>query len=396
MTKAGAAFLFGSGISRASGCPSVEEITESVLSKDWHWDGGVVVPGKPTAPLFGPNDELGGRTRDLIRLVHARLIEHLLYRERRLPTYEDHFSCLSQIVDDEMGEFPNPPIRDFSHSLRFQSFNLWNGIHAHLSNGYGNHFASLSDKAIEAIQHVVHRSLAAKGPPVGFGLLSSVFDKLGSLDIFSLNHDLLIEDYLDSRSIHYADGFGKWDGDAKPFSWSWNKEDVQVRLFKLHGSIDWYRLHFKARDVVQYAKTRGDPEHAKDSTGTLLLSLDPSPYFVTGTTFKELSYGRGISGEVFAQFKPRLREHHTLFCSGYGWGDIGINARIAQWLHDDKVHRVVILHGKEGEDLKAKRFWQIHWDKLSGKGKVVRLDKWFSQCSYGDIAPYLQPLSAAR
>lgn len=69
-------------------------------------------------------------------------------------------------------------------------------------------------------------------------LLSSAARNFDVVDIFSLNHDLLIEKQLENETIPYADGFGEADGDATLFNSSWNNQTSGVRLFKLHGSVD--------------------------------------------------------------------------------------------------------------------------------------------------------------
>lgn len=56
------------------------------------------------------------------------------------------------------------------------------------------------------------------------------------LDIFSVNYDICIEQFCDSFEKEYVDGFYlKWElGSLK-------RQDVDVRLHKIHGSIIWYR-----------------------------------------------------------------------------------------------------------------------------------------------------------
>lgn len=55
--------------------------------------------------------------------------------------------------------------------------------------------------------------------------------------------------------------------------------------------------------------------------------VDLLPRFLTGTIGKELAYvARG-----FQEFCWRLDRHATLVCSGYGWPDSGIDARVNDW-----------------------------------------------------------------
>lgn len=61
------------------------------------------------------------------------------------------------------------------------------------------------------------------------------------LDVFTLNNDLLMEWLLDQWRLPYADGFtphGRMDREH----WScFQQDNLRLRLYKLHGSINWYR-----------------------------------------------------------------------------------------------------------------------------------------------------------
>lgn len=65
--------------------------------------------------------------------------------------------------------------------------------------------------------------------------LDPLFD-FGRLDIISLNYDTCIEQFCNTRKIRYEDGFDLY----------WNpsllhNKTAVIRLFKLHGSVTWYR-----------------------------------------------------------------------------------------------------------------------------------------------------------
>ncbi len=58
------------------------------------------------------------------------------------------------------------------------------------------------------------------------------------LEIFSLNNDMVIEEWCRRRGVSYCDGFntaGEWHIRA------FEQPELRIRLFKLHGSINWYR-----------------------------------------------------------------------------------------------------------------------------------------------------------
>jgi hypothetical protein len=375
------AFLVGSGISRDSNAPTVDDLTKQVLESPWRshtdWRFYPVPPNEGLA-----SEGLAARAQHLLELVHDHIAGHLWIRDGRLPNYEDYFSCLKQLVQDETGEIVNPLIAKNAEALRSAAAWLYSEISPHIDD---NKFASLAERASDLIQWIVFHGLRGLGPPVAMDLFTSAARDFDTVDIFSLNHDLLIEKQFESKGISYADGFGEADGDATLFNWSWNSEDSGTRLFKLHGSVDWFLFRFKKRGFDQYAKLRKDLDHSRDASGDRLNPLEVVPSFLTGTTVKEQAYGYSLYGELFEQFRHRLRDCDTLFCSGYGWSDKGINIRINQWLRDRAENKVVILHGSGGESLPEKRFWYFKWDNYVKAGKVIHLPKWFSQCTVDDL-----------
>jgi len=339
------------------------------------------------------SNEMAFHAQNLIRIVHDHIKGHLIEYDRREPNYEDYFACLKQIYDNEKSELVNPLISENVKSIKNTSSYLHVGQYAHnYIDGRPNSFCTLVEKAAELIQCVVHDSLHNLSAPVGFDLFSSVAEKLGSVDIFSLNHDLLFEKYFDQKRIVFTDGFGEQNGDIYSYNGSWNDFKGAVRLFKLHGSVDWYYVRFGDGGDARYVKkiSAGSVFWMKDRDGNRVYPQSSIPEVLTGTTVKEQQYGFGLFGEIFEQFRHRLNIFSTLICSGYGWCDKGVNIRINQWLCEHPKNRVVILHGPSGENLKSKRFWYFRWEDYEERGKVVRIPKWLSECTIDDLIPYLQ------
>ena len=77
--------------------------------------------------------------------MHLQIEDHLSVRDRRPPNYEDYFSCLLQIVQDETAEITNPLIRENVARLRDASAHLHVGYDAHIDN---NSFASLAETRV--------------------------------------------------------------------------------------------------------------------------------------------------------------------------------------------------------------------------------------------------------
>lgn len=210
------------------------------------------------------------------------------------------------------------------------------------------------------------------------------------MDVFTVNHDLLLERQLENSGIEFTDGFAEKVGDVLRFNWSW-KEKTPVRLCKLHGSLDWYPFGF-ADEVIQFAKVpmEIEPGACRDDEGRVLALRNPVPLLLIGTTGKERLYSVGIVGEVFMQFHSRLANYHTLICCGYGWADKGINNRVDQWLRNSMNNRIVILHKGPVKELKQKLFWsrRKRWAQFAQVGKIVVVPKWLSACTIHDLESY--------
>jgi hypothetical protein len=370
----------------------VNEISELIFTKNWYCgqDQGFYEL-LPEHHFPFPNT-LGGNPRELIRRLRVRIIDHIQARDDREPHYEDYFSCLRQIVDDEESEIINPLLEDFVSAFRNECADLWGAFPSHINHETArgcvqNRFASLVDKASQLIEWVVRHSLAEVKEPLGFDLLLEAAPRFASIDIFSLNHDTLVENCLRTEGIAVTDGFGGVDGDARFFNGHW--DESSVRLFKLHGSINWHLLQLRSRGARVYGRlvNRDQP---KDSLGVSIGIIEELPRFLTGTIGKEQAYGTGIFGDIFHQFRQSLGNHRTLICSGYGWTDKGINIRVNDWLLKDRRNRVVILHDEEKEDepLKEKRFWYHRWEQYARAEKLFVVPRWFCDCRLADIETF--------
>jgi len=375
------AFFFGSGISYEAGAPSVGAITKSVLQGEWiaHTDSRYYP--RPIDYAGEAGDAI--RAQEFLRRIQRHIQPHIEAREQREVHYEDLFSAVRQIVQDEMFEIPNPLIAESVAAIRQATADLTAPQRAHIDN---NAFASLADRSSDLIQWAVAFGLSRVREPRGINVIGEVARLVENLDIFSLNHECLIEAQLRNHGLRFFDGFGERNGDAVIFNGDW-PDAAAVRLFKLHGSLDWYRFRFPEWD--QYARVAGSVDHARGADGKWLSLLQPMPMFLTGTTVKEQAYGHGLVGELFTQFRQRISGHRTVVCCGYGWGDKGINIRLDQWLRDAKENRVVLLHPGTEAEITASRFWRFRWADYRAAGKVLVVPKWLSDCRGEDLTPFV-------
>jgi hypothetical protein len=374
------AFLFGSGISRLSNAPGVCEITDALLNAGWCDDGNLHFSPSETKSIGTAQ-----RAQDFLRVLKKYIDPHLRHRENRESHYEDLFSAAEQILQDETCEIVNPMIFGSVSEIQKLVMGLY---HGQATDGCPNPFAFLVYSATLLIRWGVFNMLWPIKTSKGLEVLTSCAKEVMQMDIFSLNHDLLIERQLEQTGVPFSDGFSENRGDVLRFNSSWNNEN-RVRLYKLHGSLDWYPFVF-SDSLLQFAKVprNVDPHNCKDNNGDDLTPKNTVPLVLTGTTGKDRLYTVGFVGEVFRQFHARLNEHDTLICCGYGWKDKGINNYVNQWLHNSQNKRIIILNNGSLDKLKQTQYWSKHWTPCEQEKRVVVVPKWLSDCTLNDLEPF--------
>lgn len=135
--------------------------------------------------------------------------------------------------------------------------------------------------------------------------LRGFIDQYKPLNIFSANYDTAIEVFCAEHKLKYRDGFDEiWNPRL------FNEPDAHVRLFKIHGSVTWYRTDrgrfvkiptvFKGSRVELYTKEQAE-----------LVMLYPAQKFEYVEPLFELTL----------HMKRELAQCRTLFVIGYSFRD---------------------------------------------------------------------------
>ena len=250
----------------------------------------------------------------------------------------------------------------------------------------------LLNRSISLIQNVVWNCLPRYTDPIGLDLLHDIYENTEYLDIATLNHDLLVENFLDSKQIEYCGGFGKQEGDVRYFQSELYDKGNKTNLFKLHGSINWYRFRSTkdGNTIDKYGMAVGrDHWHLKDENGHFVTNLDGYPLFLTGSNNKMLDYNFGIYRILHAKFDRSLKRKRIMVMSGYGWNDRGINGRLFEWLGSSINNRLILLHENPDDLKKYSRSALWHrYDDLISDGRLIPITKWFLEVKFSDIEEY--------
>ena len=342
-------FLFGAGVSLPCGALATDCVTDIVLRGEGvhrhvrRYSDGTYFLSAESHPGLG---DLEGLER--IRCFLAFLKSHAdKYFEKRMrgdhvADYEDLYYLVTQLTD-AVDEYENPAVSDLleaadrkfrkprlpSHSS-FPSSDLYDETRRYIKGIVSDLLSDLQP----AQNHLRQIVQAATDPSVS------------KLEIFTLNHDRLIERSLEKAGILFSNGFAQisedlrcWDG--RKFAGSRRK----VRLSKLHGSVDWYPVRFSCGGSSRVCiATNGDVEHAHGPDGgpVVLLGHD-HPEMLIGTFNKMLEYTTGIYADLFCAFRTALWALDRLVISGYSFGDKGVNTSIVEWTREDCKRRVRII-----------------------------------------------------
>lgn len=340
------AYLLGSGLSIPFGLPGVCELTDKMLTSDQfavlHTDQCYHV-GIPPA-IYQPGDVTSQIATEFIRLVNSFLSRQTTVNRIPKPNYEDIADFIKQYHLSVTNEYENPALSlPYLHEI--EDYALNNGVEVGrllkysiilidcvLQHFLDSHYADLMNK-MDLLQNVVPYPL------------------LGSqLDIFTLNHDRLIEDFLTAKGLSYADGFYPNQDKLSYFDFSkfWQSSE-QVRLVKLHGSIDRY-YHNQSMIKVNDPRYINDPESNEFADNFV-------PSVLSGKIVKLLDYSKPIHADLYSYFRVKLAtEISTMIVVGYGFGDKGINNALSSWFGLNANNRLIVVTREEDTLISNARF----------------------------------------
>ena len=350
------AFLLGSGISCPAGLPSIGEITDCVLSgKRFRKHSSNV--WEMTKQVNGKQTDISKdvwRVTTFLKRLKAEADLYYLYDKDRTTNYEDLYHLAAQVNDSVMGKYHNPALKPFLDSIlpdvrvlfaEDEEDNRSEIVRDHQGLAY------LSDDTTNYITDVVWRVIQNKqlspAPLTHLNCITCACQEVERVDLFTVNHDTLLEDCLRQSSIEITDGFGAED---EFHIRHWNPQvfesvATKVCLIKPHGSLDWFYFRGINEDRTNhFLGLHPNPgQEFLENNGRLVMELDGRPVLLIGTVNKMLEYLRGIFLQLHLQFYHRLAQTNRLVVSGYGFGDDGINMRIHEWMQSSDDRKLVVI-----------------------------------------------------
>lgn len=345
-------FLFGAGISIHAGAPCTDTLTDLVLTGKGviHTSLSTYMirrPGQPDPFFEKPYVELCKR---LCSVLTQEIKEYYSFREAFEPTYEDIYYIASQLEGHYSGEFDNPVMLAFEKKIEpvvKSALHEFNNV-LHYDYDEPNAWREVLGYLQGTVGDTLYVATSGSSPRYG-SILSSQNDcDITTKAFITLNHDLLLDDYLRNNDISFFDGF---KGDRESGIRYWQPEHFvsgnnMPLLIKVHGSLDWHWLSEdpSSKTYIASAKPGTDVDHSRGPNGSPQHSYPWMSRLLMGTHNKLLEYTFNPSRELVLGMSRTLAQTDSVIVAGYGFHDKGINSQLILWLYAQKSRKLVIVN----------------------------------------------------
>ncbi len=240
-------------------------------------------------------------------------------------------------------------------------------IDARTGVGSGQTYSELQRQMIDELRGIV-------GDPRNLDYLRPLADAArarAGIWVATLNYDLAVERACQTYGASVYTGIEDWIANR---SWNW-ETTVDLKLLKLHGSIDW-------------RWDRAEDEPGQMPVPTVVRTEEPesdsrSPVILFGQRGKLREEGPFLS--LLAEFELALAEANRLIVIGYSFRDPHINTVIRRWTRGDLARTIVVVDPSFPDRSAWRRSGDFRMDLLRhlnppsrspGRDFVSRLDIW--------------------
>ncbi len=341
-------FILGAGFSMPAGYPSGAALNQKFFSGverkllkhssgEWHWDD------------YDEATSHNGRLNtDYVKYSYllSELVEQYQLQTAKIFNYEEFYdwyldystsghtgSCYEAVNSRLSIELSNPPKASLLQEWELIDEKIYNIINYLISD--------LLCKPYERDQTADNYR----------GFLDTL-RTCEEVNVFSLNHDMLVEYLFKENDLIYSDGFSENDSpiigtNEEKLPVFQNTYDTAVKLYKLHGSIDYY-IYEEANESGAHVDHTGNSWFYKPQSyynrhgskrvgdnGKALQSFPQTkvyPQFLTGKDKSNIIESHLIYKSMFETFENSFVNIDTLVIVGYSYGDAHINRIIKQGL----------------------------------------------------------------
>lgn len=179
------------------------------------------------------------------------------------------------------------------------------------------------------LEHQMLRALvdSLKVDPEEVSYLRPMVESSDLRGIATLNYDTAVEQVCARTGLSVDTGLDRWTGG---YGWAW-EPDVDVRLLKLHGSLDYVLHHARP--------TRG--AMSSEHLVPVQREVGAKPALVFGLGSKLRSDGPFLA--MLVELDRLLAETEWLSIVGYSFRDTHINAALTRWMNSNTAKRLTVI-----------------------------------------------------
>lgn len=332
--------IIGAGFSIPAGFPSGNELNEKffiglennilrVSSGEWYFDEH----GK----TFSHNGRLNTQYLSTSYLL-SEFVEKFQKENHSIFNYEEFYDWFNQVngnvnLIEELSEIVNARIKISHPRMKDDSYYLIQNPDINLYYIIKRSFNFLIKDLLER-EYNKNSTLDTYEPFINY------ISKWDNVNIFTLNHDLLLEHILDNYNIEYSDGFSKentqiFGSNEEAISTFQNKYESRIKLFKLHGSIDFLEMFCQKRNSNIFFKpnTYRDRHFIKTYNGNNgeleeIVNANIVPQFLTGKDKINSINNHFYYEKLYNYFNESFSSCDEVAVIGYSYGDKHINSII--------------------------------------------------------------------
>lgn len=368
--------LLGSGFSAPMGYPTADDVSMTLLdfdkNKDIDWMGKLFTRTNDTISYVDPHNEYSKQFCFCKELIWQYVHENKGFN------YEDFYDFIKSESTSPQFKYLNYFVRYFSNPNK------------DAKNMYRQYFFAMDSIYQQMVAETIHDKYNNQwyDEDIEYFTVEKYNDFLQMLqewsqqyiiNVHTLNHDLLFESFNKTMFLSrlISDGFDELES---PFLGKLLKDDVEysvrlarytgkyntpIRLYKLHGSINYVRCGkinmdgvWSATDIVKIKKgIKIDDDILRDdfkgNYREIYFSNNVHADFLTGTTSKMMKYNDPLLYKPnFDFFKENLANANFLIIIGYGGNDSGINELILKNFKFNK-NKVYIISYTISDNLKC-------------------------------------------
>ncbi len=392
-------FLFGAGASIPSGMPRTSDISNEIFNgcNNWFYSNGEyrLISTSGQSAEYHNASPYRKRPREAGEFINQIKNECELYYSEIIGEpfqthYEEVYDVIRQLYLSLSRNVDNPVVGSFISVIMPRVAHLWNE-----SSDSGGHisFRDLCDSSMSFIKSIIRDKLGSRNIVTTdyFKFIKNLAenDNISIQSIFTLNHDVTLERFFENHAVKYIDGFRlENDNGIRIWQPSTFRKKNQLKVLKLHGSINWNYIQENQRDGFGEQLMVCFDHYLQEERGTYTFRWKGKDYkesdqlLLTGTNDKYLQYQFGLFVELWNQFHKLLSETELLICIGYGFGDNAVNARIINWMFENKYNKLIVVDINKLEDIEKYARGPIskHLTEWNRNGRIACINK-----SVGDL-----------